>query len=229
MPEWERPWLRWVPPIVIPLWAVLPGLAHGAVGVECRGGDFTEQAGSYRLASVVHAPRAYLREGPSLCDVSGPVCGGPPYVVPGDVVVTGLMAGQYVCALFHSKTTESAGFLLRSELSFKPVVAAMPHSAWIGTWRNGDDEITLRAAGAALAVTGYAFWPSAAPSEYQPSPHVGEVSGTARPVSNTVIFAGKSVDDCRVSLTLLPPYLLARDNRQCGGMNVSFTGVYRKG
>ncbi len=223
-----RPW-RWVPAIVIPLWAVLPGLAYGAADAECRGGDFTEQAGPYRLASVIHAPRAYLREEPSRCGASGPACGGRPYIVPGDVVVTGLMAGQYVYALFHSKTTESAGFLLRSELAWKPVVAAMPHSAWIGTWRDGDDEITLRAAGAALAVTGYAFWPSAAPSEYQPSPHVGEVSETARPVSNTVVFAGKCVNNCLVLLTLLPPYLLARDNRQCGGMNVSFTGVYRKG
>ncbi len=170
-----------------------------------------------------------MREGPSPCGVSGPACDGRRYVVPGDVVVTGSVVGQYVCALFHSKTTESAGFLLRSELAFKPMAAAMPQGAWIGTWRDGDDEITLRAAGTALAVTGYAFWPSAAPSEYQSSPHLGEVSGTARPVSNTVVFAGKSVDDCRVSLTLLPPYLLARDNRQCGGMNVSFTGVYRKG
>jgi hypothetical protein len=30
--------------------------------------------------------------------------------------------------------------------------------------------------------------------------------------------------DCRVSLTVVPPYLLAADNMNCGGMNVSFTG-----
>ena len=50
----------------------------------------------------------------------------------------------------------------------------------------------------------------------------------AQPKANAVVFAGRSADDCKVSLILLPPYLLARDNRQCGGMNISFKGVYRR-
>lgn len=143
-------------------------------------------------------------------------------------MITGPTVGSYVCALFRSKTSESAGFLLWGEVALKRPIAALPQRAWIGTWWDGADEITLRTAGSALRVTGSAIWPSAAASPESLSPHVGEVSGTARPRSNAVVFAGKSVDDCRVSLILLPPYLLARDNRQCGGMNVSFTGVYRK-
>ncbi len=54
------------------------------------------------------------------------------------------------------------------------------------------------------------------------------MSGTATPKGYTVVFAGKDPADCRVTLTLLPPFLLAGDNMNCGGMNVSFTGVYRK-
>jgi len=42
-------------------------------------------------------------------------------------------------------------------------------------------------------------------------------------VPNTVVFAGKNANVCRV-----PPHLLARNSHQCGRMNVSFTGVYRE-
>jgi hypothetical protein len=54
------------------------------------------------------------------------------------------------------------------------------------------------------------------------------MGGTAAPTGNTVVFAGGTPDECRVVLTLLPPFLLAADNMKCGGMNVSFSGVYRK-
>ena len=35
-------------------------------------------------------------------------------------------------------------------------------------------------------------------------------------------------DACTVTLRLLGPYLVASDNGGCGGMNVHFTGVYRR-
>ncbi len=35
-------------------------------------------------------------------------------------------------------------------------------------------------------------------------------------------------DVCRVKLWRLGSYLVAADNVRCGGMNVTFTGVYRR-
>ena len=61
------------------------------------------------------------------------------------------------------------------------------------------------------------------------SPHTGAVSGTALLAFNNVVFVDESVADCRVSLTLLPPYLTARGNMRCGEVNVGFTGIYCKG
>ena len=34
--------------------------------------------------------------------------------------------------------------------------------------------------------------------------------------------------DCAVRLRQLGPYLFAVDNQNCGGANVSFTGLYRR-
>ena len=102
----------------------------------------------------------------------------------------------------------------------------MPLAAWDGNWRDGDNSIAVRIDGARLTASGEAYWPSAHPSPKQrPSgPNLGDMSGTATPDGNTVVFAGKDPADCRVSLTLLPPFLLAADNMNCGGMNVSFSG-----
>ena len=39
---------------------------------------------------------------------------------------------------------------------------------------------------------------------------------------------GRGGDGCVVDLWLTGPFLVARDNMRCGGMNVTFTGVYRR-
>ena len=44
----------------------------------------------------------------------------------------------------------------------------------------------------------------------------------------TLPFTAGEPGDCRIRLRLLPPFLLAEDNMNCGGMNVSFTTVYRR-
>ena len=54
------------------------------------------------------------------------------------------------------------------------------------------------------------------------------MEGRAAPTGNSAVFGGNDAGECRVTLTLLPPFMLAADNHNCGGMNVSFTGVYQK-
>lgn len=53
------------------------------------------------------------------------------------------------------------------------------------------------------------------------------MSGEAAPKGDQAVFVDAE-DECHVSLTLLPPFLLARDNNRCGGMNVRFDGVYMR-
>ena len=204
-----------------------PALAW-AGDLSCRNGMFSAQDTSYALAKVTGAPRTYLRTDIAPCPDDGAACRGRVYVVPGDVVLTSITHGPFVCAYYPGKGG-SAGFVRLDEVQVQPTpIPAL--SAWVGTWKDGDDSIVLHARGNQLIASGNAYWPSATPSlkDAPGGPHIGEMSGQAIPKDGTVVFAGNDPDDCRVKLTLLPPYLLAADNLNCGGANVSFIGVYRK-
>ena len=37
-----------------------------------------------------------------------------------------------------------------------------------------------------------------------------------------------STDDCHIGATILGDYLVVSDNDKCGGLNVTFTGLYRR-
>jgi len=145
-------------------------------------------------------------------------------------VITGTKTGAYICAFFPSRNGGSAGYVRQDEIAPQSLPASLPPAAWNGTWLDGDNRIVLRADDGRLTASGTAYWPSANPSPRQRpgGPNLGEMSGTATPNGNTVVFAGNNPADCRVTLTLLPPFLLAADNMNCGGMNVSFAGVYRR-
>jgi hypothetical protein len=103
-------------------------------------------------------------------------------------------------------------------------------AAWVGEWRNGDNRIVLHADGSRLTAEGDAFWPAAnAPYKGRAGgQNVGDMSGATMPERNIVVFAGDDPHQCHVTLTLLPPFLLAADDKNRGRTNVSFTGVYLK-
>jgi hypothetical protein len=198
---------------------------HGAA----QPGKFPEQETAFGLAKVVGAPRTYLRADTPPCPNDSAACRGRTYVVPGNIVLTGMTKDAYVCTFFPGIPGGSAGYVRHDELAPYPLPASLPLAAWNGTWRDGDNTIVLRADGGRLSASGEAYWPSANPSpkERPGGPNLGDLSGTATPDGNTVEFVGDPAN-CRVTLTLLPPYLLAVDHdTSCNGMNVSFTGVYR--
>jgi hypothetical protein len=216
--------------VLLALCCGLPGLARASDTEDCRNGSFPTQEVVFGLAKVIGAPRTYLRSDTAPCPDESPACRGRVYVVPGDTVLTGAASGSYVCAFFVGGNGGSAGYVRQQEIAPQPVAAPASLAAWAGEWHNGDNRIELRSNGIRLTASGRAYWPSANPSlkDRPGGPNLGDMSGTAIPKANTVVFAGNDPSDCRVTLTLLPPFLLAVDNMQCGGMNVSFTGVYRK-
>jgi len=222
--------VRTFAPALFAVCCAVPGVAHAADTEQCRNGNFPEQAAAFGLAKVVGTPRSYLRSDMSPCPDDSAACRGRAYVVPGDIVLTGAASGSYVCALFPDSNGGSAGYVRRDEIVPQPVATDPPLAAWTGKWRNFDNSIALRVDGNALTASGSAYWPSANPSpRLRPGgPNLGDMGGTATPKGNVVVFAADEPAPCRVTLTLLPPFLLAADNRNCGGMNVSFTGVYRR-
>ena len=210
--------------------AALSGTARAADAVQCRNGNFLMQEATFGIASVIGAPRIYFRLDTPPCPDDSVRCRDRAYLVPGDTVVTGAASGRYVCVYFPIRYGGGAGYVRRDEFKSLPLPASVPLAAWTGTWRDGDDSIVLRAAAGTLTASGEAYWPSAhPPPKLRPGgPNVGDMSGTAAPNGNTVVFGDNDPAECKVTLTLLPPFLLAIDNKNCGGMNVSFTGVYRK-
>lgn len=72
---------------------------------------------------------------------------------------------------------------------------------------------------------------------------MGDFSFSLKPASNNVDVSLKSgaggivpvapdkgdMADCAIAMIALGPYLVVEDNRNCGGANVSFTGIYQRG
>ncbi len=216
-----------------------PVLAGPPVAPDCRNGLFPPDGAKLGLAKITGEDKAFLREDTIFCPSDKkdcPVCPGDAacqsktYLIPGDLVVTAQSFSGHRCVLYLNKKNgwSYAGYLPEARLDIQPA-QDVAFKDWLGEWRNGDNYIRLRAKGEKLAAKGEAFWPSAHPSlkEAPGGPHLGEMSGVAAPAGDQVSFAD-SEDICQVSLTLLPPFLLGKDNGECGGANVSFSGVFTR-
>ena len=215
--------------VLVGLVAVL-GLATVA-RAECQVGTFSFQPPAVGLAIVTGAgPAPFLRDGPG-CPTADDRCRSRTYVVAGDRVVTAARSGDYVCAYFPNARGGTAGYLPAARLSARAVDAAPALRAWVGRWKDGDDEIKLTIRGRQLVVDGSACWPSCNPplSERPGGPNIGELSGSAAPVGNRVVFStGTGKFDCTAKLDLIGDVLVVADNENCGGHNVRFDGVYRR-
>jgi hypothetical protein len=208
---------------------LLSGFVYAADAPECRNGSFPAQEVKFGLARVIGGPRTYLRSDTGPCPNDTVACRSHSYVVPGDVVLTGMTIGAYACVLFPGAAGGSSGYVRRDEIMPEQLPSVIPLTVWRGTWRDGDNTIVLHIHDARLAVSGEAYWPSAHPSpRFRPGgPNVGDLSGTAMPSDNTIVV-GEDPLGCSAIIRLLPPYLMVLDNKNCGGLNVSFTGVYRR-
>jgi hypothetical protein len=179
------------------------------------------------------------------CPNETAACAAKGYLVANDrVVVTGAQ-GAYACATFTGpapKFSSTTGLLPLSALADAPAAEA---DDWRGTWRSGDEqEIDIKkAAGGAIAIEGNASYGGSDPERVaRGAVNVGQISATLTPANGKAAFSagddGEAApydanpgDDsvCRVRLWRLGPYLVAADNVMCGGMNVTFTGVYSRG
>lgn len=206
---------------------------------DCRNGLFPPEGVKPGLARITGEEKAFLSEDSIYCPSDKkdcPVCPGDAacqsktYLIPGDLVITAQSFGGHRCVLFHNQKSRQdyAGYLPEARLAVQPA-PDVAFKDWLGEWRNGDNYIRLRAKGEKLVAKGEAFWPSANPSRKDApgGPHLGEMSGVAAPAGDKASFAD-SEDICHVSVTLLQPYLLAKDDGECGGANVSFNGVYTR-
>lgn len=175
------------------------------------------------------------------CPSVGKSCQKKSFVLPGDRVLTGEVEGEFACSMFLSaRGVETIGFLPLKALREAP--AATPGLRdWTGKWkRSAEAEITIRPiAGGRLEVSGEATWGARDPRRVASGAvNSGNLDGAAAPRGN-MLALGKGYDgaaappagedfECRARLRLIGGLLIVEDNRNCGGANVSFIGVYRK-
>jgi hypothetical protein len=205
--------------------------ARAADDGTCRNGDFPTEQDRFGLAQVTGAGHLPFLGDTNGCPNETVACHGGGYVVTGDVLLTGRSQGAYVCAFYPNRGGGSAGWVRADRLAARPADPSPPLTAWVGRWKDGDNTIKLTARGGRLVVDGAAYWPSANPplSERPGGPNIGSLAGSARPIGDRVVF--KDGDDqyaCVATLTLVGKLLVAADNNNCGGMNVTFTSVYTR-
>jgi len=203
--------------------------AEGNPANWCRNGAFTRDSEEFRTARVTGAKnsRVYFSGEDEGCPGPSAKCRQKAYLVPGDEVLTSRTFGDWVCAWYQpARGSETVGWLPADRLAVAETHARPPLASWLGAWGFYDNSLRLsrgRKPGE-LRVAGDATWVGVNPGNV----HVGDVSGEAAPAGNVLQIGGGDEYDCRLTLRLVGAYLVAADNKQCGGVNVTFDGVYRR-
>jgi hypothetical protein len=124
----------------------------------------------------------------------------------------------FVCAYLPAQDGDGGWVSKNDIVAEQPQpVTHPPITAWGGKWKYGDTEIDITGKGGQLGLSGNAT--SADGNE-------GDFESKASPKANKVHITDNA--PCELWMTLVGSYLVVRDNQQCGGMNVSFTGVYTR-
>ena len=171
------------------------------------------------------------------CPSLAAACRSNAFLVAGDAVLINARRGDLVCATFaNTKGLDTAGWLPASALQMNAHASAAVPSGWTGTWKRIEAEIRIKPAlHGELVVDGTAVWGSNDPGRVRKGTvRNGEIAGKAKPDGDALFFADAPADsfdnapstDCAIRMRRIGPYLLVEDNKACGGMNVSFSGIY---
>ena len=195
----------------------------------CREGFFTRDSKSFGTSLVKGKTGArihFYNDSSERCPESTS-CVERSYLVPGDPVITNRIRGAFACSWYSPATgAPTVGWIRLSDLV--PMRAASDPSirAWLGEWHYGDNSIVLteNKLSGNLNVAGDAMWKGLGDNV-----HVGEIDGRVEPKNGVLEYSdGDGEFDCQATIRLVGGSLVVVDNMKCGGMNVTFSGVYTK-
>jgi hypothetical protein len=193
----------------------------------CRGGFFPRESDDYQIARINGAAKdkAYFLDDRDGCPGKG--CELKSYVVSEDEVIISRTLNDYACAWYPAKKgAGTVGWLPIKRLDLIPGVLDPAQSVWLGNWKYAGNSIAItKNTGTALTVKGNAFWQGLGDNI-----HIGELDHKATPSGNILKLGDGDAGeyDCKVTLRLLGKYMVVADNLNCGGANVTFSGVYLK-
>ena len=193
----------------------------------CRNGLFPSEGTEFKLAQVngLKGNRIHFLSDDEGCPDDKAKCKKSSYLIPGNRVLISKSHGPWVCSWYQPrKGSETVGWLPAESLVISPEQDTRPAvERWVGLWKYYDNSLSIRRDGRAglLRVKGDAIWRGLGDNV-----HVGSVEDSAQPQGIELIL---TEGECRVSLRLIGDYIVASDNYECGGANVRFDGVYRRG
>lgn len=211
------------------------------VGFESVGPEATLLLGTVNDT----APKTFFVKGAGLqksCPSDSATCREKAYLVSGDQVIVSAVGKSFVCGEYvNAKGLVRAGWLPASAITLAPEAPAGP-SDWVGRWTGGPEQsVTIEKGTQAglLKIKGNATYGALDPDRVKRGAvNLGEIDASVKPEGSFLAFTmGESATlpygegdeyDCRVRMRLLGQFLLVEDNRNCGGMNVSFAGAYRR-
>jgi hypothetical protein len=194
----------------------------------CRGGFFTSESDEFRIGVVKGSKgtRAYFHNDDREDCPSGRGCRGKAYLVPGDEVIVNREHEGYACGWYTNAAGEATvGWLEAKLLEFPERLIDASPKAWAGEWLYAENSIELRPVDEGwLSVKGNAFWRGLGDNI-----HIGELDGRARPNGGVLEYSdGDDEYDCKATMRFMGSFLIVADNQNCGGVNVTFSGVYRR-
>ncbi|SLM65058.1 putative; ORF located using Glimmer/Genemark [Dickeya aquatica] len=211
----------------------LPCLAERDYEMEmCRDGHFPHYPGQYASGKInaSEGNKAYFYDDDTDkgCPANQAQCQQKAYLIEGDNVLVAQEQNGWSCVGFQGKKSVFVGWL-QSRLIEKQPTKPPVFNDWLGTWRNGENNITLtQGKNGALRIKGRAYWHGGVSPSGEENVHLGSLAETAQPTGNRLEW-GKPNEEfkCAGAMRLINGQLVVADNNECGGMNVSFSGVYR--
>jgi hypothetical protein len=221
--------LRSLAPMLAPLLLATAAMAQSPAG-QCHGFGLDEDPSLAILGVVDGSDRVrFIANSDQVqgCPSEAPRCARRAFLVPGDQVVMVRREGGFACVSFVGRQgARTDGWVPLARLT-----DAFPEPRWSGTWKRDTTAVIMigSSSGGPLALSGHATM--------GPAPNVGEIEGRIDGSRRYAAFAISESEtqiefdmagqfDCAVRLAQLGPYLVVKDNLHCGGLNVTFNGVY---
>lgn len=187
----------------------------------CRNGFFPRESEKYKIGNIKakKGERVYFLRDARKCP-NDKNCQSKAYLVKDDEILVSRSYGNYVCVWYQpQKGSEVVGWLPDNKIEY-PSFLLEKYDRWIGEWKYYDNTLRINRIGKTeeFEVSGEAFWKGLGDVI-----HIGEISAKGT-LNESVIKLTE--EDCEIKLKLIVDYLVVSDNLKCGGMNVTFSGVY---
>lgn len=207
-------------------WNEAPAIEDSCVAYDAR----YAEAPLFRIVAKVGAKVYFFTRKEACAERRGASCAArtKTHLIDGDVVFGGPEDKNFRCVYYGTaKGTIVAGFIPSANLMPLVENEDLTQDFLVGTWTYEENpKIVITAVGEnKVRAGGEASWPGVG----RQARHTGGFNAVGAPAGKEITFReGDDAYSCKVDLLRRGPYLVAKDNSYCGGMNVRFSGILMK-